>query len=225
MSNDIRTKAIVLRRTNYGESDRILSVITENGQASILARGVRKEKSKLAGGIEMFCYSDLTYHEGKNNSLGILTSAKIAESYQGIITDLSKIELGSRFLQLTSRISDAVSGPNHLNILKQSLAALNKNYDQNMIEAWFLLNFAQINGDEINLFRDAFGEKLSPVQTYIWNAAENALRPQVGGNIGPNEIKLMRLVLSSDLEVVSHVQDVTHKWPSILHLAKSVNKL
>ena len=33
----------------------------------VIEKGVRKEKSKLAGGIELFCLSEITYHEGKNN--------------------------------------------------------------------------------------------------------------------------------------------------------------
>ena len=74
MPYDIRTKAIVLRRTNYGEADRILNLLTEKGLISAIAHGVRKEKSKLAGGIELFCVSDITAHEGRNNSLHTLTS-------------------------------------------------------------------------------------------------------------------------------------------------------
>ena len=52
--SDIKTLAYVLRRTNYGEADRILNIITPNGKISAIAKGARKEKSKLAGGIEMF---------------------------------------------------------------------------------------------------------------------------------------------------------------------------
>lgn len=54
MPSDLRTQAIILRRTNYGESDRILGLITPHGKLSVLARGARKEKSRLAGGIELF---------------------------------------------------------------------------------------------------------------------------------------------------------------------------
>ena len=50
-SRDKRTQAIVLRRTNYGEADRILQLLTPEGKKSVMAKGVRKEKSKLAGGI------------------------------------------------------------------------------------------------------------------------------------------------------------------------------
>ena len=54
MSNDIRTKALVLRRTNFGEADRIINFLTEQGIISAIAKGVRKEKSKLAGSTTNF---------------------------------------------------------------------------------------------------------------------------------------------------------------------------
>ena len=64
-TQDIRTLGYVLRRTNYGEADRILNIITPEGKISAIAKGVRKEKSKLAGGIEMFSRIDLNIHKAK----------------------------------------------------------------------------------------------------------------------------------------------------------------
>ena len=49
-NRDLSTKAIVLKRTNYDEADRILNLLTPEGKMSALARSVRKEKSRLAGG-------------------------------------------------------------------------------------------------------------------------------------------------------------------------------
>ena len=46
-SKDIKTCAYVLRRTNYGEADRILNIITPLGKMSVIAKSVRKEKSNL----------------------------------------------------------------------------------------------------------------------------------------------------------------------------------
>ena len=62
----INTQAIVLRRTDFGEADRIINFLTpDRGKISGLARGVRKQKSKLAGGIELFSVSDITYLVGR----------------------------------------------------------------------------------------------------------------------------------------------------------------
>ena len=72
----IRTRAIVLRRTNFGEADRILQLLTPEGRRSVMAKGVRREKSKLAGGIELFAITDVVLGEGRGD-LGILTSAQL----------------------------------------------------------------------------------------------------------------------------------------------------
>ena len=47
-NKDIKTMGYVLKRTNYAEADRILNLITPQGKISAIAKGVRKEKSKLA---------------------------------------------------------------------------------------------------------------------------------------------------------------------------------
>ena len=42
-----RVKAIVLRRTNYAEADRVLQLLTPKGRRSVIAKGVRRERSKF----------------------------------------------------------------------------------------------------------------------------------------------------------------------------------
>ena len=102
MPRDIRTQAIVLRRTNYGESDRILNFITPAGKFAVLARSVRKEKSRLAGGVELFTVSDVTIHEGRGK-LATLTGAKMLRFYGRILVDLATLELASGFLKRIER--------------------------------------------------------------------------------------------------------------------------
>ena len=48
------TKAIVLRRTNYGEADRIVTFLTPVGKIRAMVKGVRGSKGKWAGGIGLF---------------------------------------------------------------------------------------------------------------------------------------------------------------------------
>ncbi|MDO8591465.1 MAG: DNA repair protein RecO, partial [bacterium] len=60
------TQGIVLSRTDFGEADRILTFLTnDHGKVRAIAKGVRKSKSKLAGGIELFSISDLTLIIGR----------------------------------------------------------------------------------------------------------------------------------------------------------------
>src|SRR5690606_14086211 len=89
--SSLRTRAIVLRRTDYGEADRILQLLTPQGRRGVLARGVRREKSRLAGGIELFAISDVVMTRGKGE-LNILTSARLVVFYRHILEDYETLQ-------------------------------------------------------------------------------------------------------------------------------------
>ena len=62
-----RTEAIVLRRTEFGEADRIVTFYTpEYGKLKAMAKGVRKPRSKLSGLVELFTHSTLLLSRGHN---------------------------------------------------------------------------------------------------------------------------------------------------------------
>ena len=223
-NNDIRTKAIVLRRTNYGEADRIINFLTEQGVIAAIAKGVRKEKSKLAGSVELFTVSDITLHKGLNNKLCVLTSAKMLEHYGQIVYKLPELELAGMIMKKISHLAEASTGPEYFDLLHQILSALNAGVNPELVETWFWLNLAKIGGEQINLIKDTDGHDLDPFKTYVWDSTESALREQLGGNVGAEEIKLMRLMLSNSLKVTSRVKDIAPKLPTILYIAKVINK-
>lgn len=222
MPSDLRTQAIILRRTNYGESDRILNLLTPSGKFSVLARGARKEKSRLAGGIELFSVSDVTIHQGRS-ALATLTGAKMIKFYGNILADLPRLELASSFLKSINRAAEQTENPDFFDIINQALAGLDRGYPLPLVSTWFAFNFARTTGEEINLIRDVHGEPLVSDQTYTWDSFEAALRPDANGPIGTSEIKLARLLLSSPLALVSRVQDVELSLPPITSIAQGVN--
>ena len=73
--NSIVDQAVVLKRIDFGEADRIVTMLTaKNGKVSVIAKGTRRPKSKMAGGIELFTVNNITYINGKNE-LKTLVSA------------------------------------------------------------------------------------------------------------------------------------------------------
>jgi recombinational DNA repair protein (RecF pathway) len=56
----------------------------DSGKLSLMAKGVRKVKSKLAGGIELFSTSEITYIPGRG-SVGTLVSSRLMRHYGGIV--------------------------------------------------------------------------------------------------------------------------------------------
>lgn len=207
MPSDLRTQAIILRRTNYGESDRILTLLAPEGKFSVLARGARKEKSRLAGGIELFSVSDVTIHQGHHGKLATLTGAKMLKFYGNLLVDLPRLELASSFLKSINRIAEQTDNPEFFDILNQALAGLNNGYSLSLVSTWFNFNFARTTGEELNLIRDVHGESLSPNQTYVWDGLEAALRPDPDGPIGASEIKLARLIWSTKLQLVANIEN------------------
>lgn len=222
--NDFRTSAIILHRTKYGETDRILNLLTPEGRKSCVAKGVRKEKSKLAGGIEMFTVSDITIHESEKSDMGILTSAKMVKNYMNIIADLDRFELGSKIIKMTNKISENVDSPELFTLVNQCFWALDKNLNRELVESYFLLNLSRIAGEEVNLHRDTAGDKLDADTTYTWETYENALRVEPRGNVTADHIKLMRLMLTAPLKTVIQVTNIKDLLSEVLYIAKSIAK-
>lgn len=220
MPKDLKTKAYVLRRTNYGEADRIINLITPVGKISAMAKGVRKPKSKLAGGIEMFSLVQVNLHFGKSD-MAVLTGTKMISFYGEILKDLGRMELASEILKKVSKASDSVDSPELFEIVDQSLSSLNVGFDTNLVEAWFLLNLARVMGEEINLYRDTDGNKLDANLKYSWNSYETVFYVDEKGEIDANVIKILRLLVSSKLDVVVRIKDIGAYFSLILEIAKA----
>ena len=217
---DIRTKAIVLRRTNYGETDRILNVLTPSGKISVLAKGVRKERSKIAGGIEMFSLSEITVHEGRGE-LAILTSARTKEFYQGVLANFDRMEAASEIIKRVARAAEQVDSTEYFSLVIQALRAINKGSDLGLIMAWYYFNLVRISGEQINLYTDTEGDELDADLNYTWDITEKALRASESGKISVNEIKMMRLMISLELPLVLRVNGAEEMVDELLYIAKS----
>jgi len=81
------TEAIVLRRLDYGEADRIVTVLAPTyGKLRAIARGSRRTTSRLAGHLEPFMRSQLLLATGRD--LDTITQAESRERLDHLSTDL-----------------------------------------------------------------------------------------------------------------------------------------
>lgn len=200
-----RTRAIVLRRTNYGEADRILQLLTPEGRRSVMARGVRKEKSKLAGGIELFAISDVVIGDGRGE-LGILTSARLVHFYHHIIEDYERLQFGYTVIRLVAQASETVDEPEWYELLAELLMALdNRTIARELSEAWFYLRYATLLGYQLNLELDTAGEPLQVNQRYRYDSSEKGFVPSESGSVTGEHIKLLRLIATRPLKVLAQI--------------------
>ena len=137
MKEGERVRAIVLRRTDYGEADRVVQLLTTKGRRSVIAKGVRREKSKLAGGIELFAISDVVIRQGKGE-LGLLTSARMVAFYRHILEDYERMQFAYNVLKLVAQASEAIDEPAWFTLTAEVLEHLDKiAVDRKLIETWF----------------------------------------------------------------------------------------
>lgn len=205
----LRTKAIVLRRTNYGEADRIVQLITPEGRIAVMARGVRKEKSRLAGGIELLAVSDVVIGEGKGE-FGILTSARMVQFYRRILEDYDRLQFAYVVLKQVAKASELVDEPEWYEITLEILKALDvSTINFQLIQTWFYLRHSAILGHELPLHRDVEGKPLEKDLRYTYDVAEKGLREAQNGELTAEHIKLLRLMAAKDISVLVQVGGIS----------------
>ncbi|MCK5607282.1 DNA repair protein RecO, partial [Candidatus Pacearchaeota archaeon] len=98
------TRGLIVKCTNYGESDRIVTVITEQlGKVRGIAKGARRSIKRFGGCLETFSLVSLLIREGKG--LSYIGEGRVLKDFREIKKDIEKISYGSYMLE----ISDAVA--------------------------------------------------------------------------------------------------------------------
>lgn len=96
------TEAIVLKRTDMGEADRILTLFTPGkGKFHAIAKGTRRPISKLAGHLELLSRSQLQMALGRN--LDIVTQAEGRENFLHLRSELWHMTCGFYLAELVDR--------------------------------------------------------------------------------------------------------------------------
>lgn len=221
MMRQERTSAVVLRRTNYGEADRIIQLLTPNGRRSVMAKGVRKERSKLAGGIELLSESDIVIRYSEKGLLGILGSARMKKFFSEILHDYDRMTFAYEVLGLVAKASEQVDEPQWYDLTIEVLEGLNTpNVPLSLIKAWFYLHYARLVGYELSVWRDVAGEEIEETARYRYDVGERGLRKMENGEITSNHIRLLRLLSSKPIAIIMKVGGVQEYLADCATLAR-----
>lgn len=197
-----------------------MQLLTPYGKRNVIAKGVRGEKSKLAGGIELFSICDVVLGEGKGE-LGILTSSRLAKFYSHIMEDYDRMQFAYLAVKLASSASDMIDGSDWYDILAETLAGLDtKTIPLELIQTWFYLRYSAILGYELSLWQDIDGEKLLSDAKYIYDWGERGLRQAENGGLDCQHIKLLRLIATKPLKLLVQIGGVDEILPECLLVAR-----
>ena len=148
------TEAIVLRRSDSGESDRRVTLLTDElGKLDVIARGARKAGSRLAGSTEPLSRIRATLVAGQHR--WFLTQVEPVTAYPGIRKDLERIEAAAALLEL-ARESVPYESPAEgvYAAVDEGLAALAKADDWRPALVWGLLRLLEVEGQAASWCRD-----------------------------------------------------------------------
>lgn len=94
-----KTSGVIIKSADYKENDKLLWIYTEElGKITAIAKGAKKNKSRLFSVTSPLCYSDYVVFKGKN--LFNLQEGKIINSFKGLMSNLDKLTYASYVCEL-----------------------------------------------------------------------------------------------------------------------------
>ena len=143
----LTVQALVLRVTNYNDSDALLTLLTKShGKITVKARGLRRKNSPLAAPCQVLSFAEFTLFEYRNQYS--INEARSIELFQGLRSDLQRFTLGTYFLQVAEVVSlEDAPNPDLLSLALNSLYMLTQMTQSEIkIKAAFELRTACLAG-------------------------------------------------------------------------------
>lgn len=142
-----RVDAVVLRHSDYGEADRLLTLYTRQlGKARAIAKGARKIASRKAGHIEPFTHVKLQLAKGRDTL--IVTQADTVDAYLPLREDLILTSHASYVMELLDRFTyeDETESPSTFRLLTETLSRLASITDASspLSATWLVLRYYEM---------------------------------------------------------------------------------
>jgi DNA repair protein RecO (recombination protein O) len=209
-----RTDAIILRRADFGEADRIITVFTpDRGKIRLLAKGVRKTTSRKAGHIELFMLTHLLVARGR--TWDIISQAEIVQAYRQLREDLDKTSHAYYLAELIDRFLEE-HDPNQplFELLAITLARLEHLDDPFLVLRYFEVRLLNLTGFQPQLhFCVITQEPIEPVENNYFHIADGGVLKPEAGQLRPNAellplavLKVLRFLQTEPWEKVAKLQ-------------------
>jgi DNA repair protein RecO (recombination protein O) len=195
-----RVDAVVLRHSDYGEADRLLTLYTRQlGKARAIAKGARKIASRKAGHIEPFTHVRLQLAKGRDAL--IVTQADTVDAYLPLREDLVLTSQASYVMELLDRFTyeDEMENSAIFRLLTETLSRLASKSDPWLAIRYYEIRLLDHLGFRPQLFVCANCEReIKAEDQYFSFSAGGVICPRCGQglpnlkNISVDMLKYMR---------------------------------
>jgi DNA repair protein RecO (recombination protein O) len=192
-----RVDAVVLRHSDYGEADRLLTLYTRQlGKTRVIAKGARKIASRKAGHIEPFTHVKMQLAQGRD--MLILTQADTVDAYQPLREDLILTSQASYVLELLDRFTyqDEIENPGLFRLLTETLSRLAAQADPWLVIRYYEMRLLDHLGFRPQLFECANCRRpILPEDQFFSYSAGGVICPRCGQglrNIRPISVETLK---------------------------------
>jgi DNA repair protein RecO (recombination protein O) len=179
-----RVQAIVIRRRDWGEADRLLTLYSrEQGKMQAIAKGARKPASRKAGHVELFTHVQLLI--ARSRSIDIITQAETVEAHRQLRESLERSTLAHYFAELLDRFTgEGEPDPALFNLLDSALTWLCQADDLRLATRYYELRLLKLAGFQPELhYCPSCHQELQAVEDNFFSPAEGGvLCPNCGNN-------------------------------------------
>jgi len=204
-----RTEAIILRRSDFGEADRLLTFFTPHwGKLRAVAKGARKPGSRKSGHLELFSHTRLLLARGRN--LDIVTQAETVEPFLALRKDL----LRTTYAYYAAELVDGFVGDQDENqpVFELLLAVfkwLGQADDLALVARFFELRLLALVGYQPQFFQCVSCQtQVEPTINFFYPGEGGVLCPRCGEGraeampLSLNALKVLRFLQTRDYDTV-----------------------
>jgi len=212
-----QTQGFILKTEDRGEANQILTIFTKDfGKLEILAKAIRKIKSKLRGGTREFCLSEIEFIQGKTYKT--LTDASLIENFNNLRKDLRRLKIAYQIAELLDNLIKGQEKDEKIwDLLNEIFEKLNNPQlpitSCQLLYYYFLWNFLSILGYKLQLYSCPICQKkLSPEKLYFSPKEGGVVdfncfrKVKNGQKIETDVIKILRIFLKKDWLTLSKLK-------------------
>lgn len=213
-----RAEAVVLRRSDLGEADRILTLFTRgHGKVRAVAKGVRRPASKKAGHVELFTRVDVLLAQGR--TLDVVSQAEMLDAFRPLRDDLERAAYAAHFVELLDDFTEDSDQHDDLyDLLVSALRWLCETGDMRRTARYYELRLLDLVGYRPQLFECVICGQ--PIQ-----AQDQFYSPVDGGVVCPScapDTPRIRPISLGALKVLRYLQQRSFDTIDQLKLGDSV---
>jgi len=222
MFTHYRTQGFFLKEEEQGEADRLFTVFTEDfGKLKVFGKAIRKIKSKLRAGTEIFSLSEIEFIQGKTHKT--LTDTVLIDKFKNIKEDLEKLKTAFQIVKaLDSFLGEEEKDDEIWQLLKETFQRLNnyplRTINYSLVYYYFFWNLISILGYKPELYHCSVCQKRLLPRNLYFSSKESGIicescfkkmdekTKALCLKININVVKILRLIIEKSWKILERLK-------------------